>query len=71
MLFSFGQYEGACPSSALDRDAGDDSSNDGDDEEDLEEESDGTETQEKGVVRDNSIAWKFENQVIKHLKCCL
>ena len=50
----FGWYEGASPSSAPDRDAGDDSSDDGDDEEVFEEnpkeESDGTETQEKGVV---------------------
>ena len=52
----FGRYEGAGPSSAPDKDAGDDSSDDGDNEddpeEDPEEESDGTETQDKGVVRE-------------------
>ena len=46
----FGRYKGAGPSSAPNRDIGDDSSDDGDDEEDPEKESDGTETQEKGVV---------------------
>ena len=55
----FGQYEGAGPSNAPGRDARDDSSDssdDGNDEEDPmedpEEESDGTETQEQGVVRE-------------------
>ena len=61
----FGQYEGADPSSAPDRDTGDDSSDDGDDEEDpkedLEEESDGTETQEKRVVHEGQIALKAKN----------
>ena len=67
----FGRYEGVGPSSALDRNAGDDSSDDSDDEEDLEEESDGTETQEKGVVREGYIAWKAKNQAIKCLTSSL
>ena len=48
----FGRYEGAGPSSALDRDARDDSSDDGDDEEDPKEELDGTEIEVKGVVHE-------------------
>ena len=49
----FGRYDGAGPSSAPDRDAGDDSKDDDDEEEeDPEEESDETKTQEKGVARE-------------------
>ena len=52
----FGRCKGGGPSNALGRDARDDRSDDSDDEEDLEEDpeeqADGTETQEKGVVRE-------------------
>ena len=52
----FRRYDGTGPSSVPDRDARDDSSDDGNDEEDpeddLEKESNRTETQEKGVVRE-------------------
>ena len=51
----FGRYEGVGPSNSPDRYARGDSSDGDDDEdpkEDPEEESDGTETQEKGVVRE-------------------
>ena len=47
----FGRYEGVGPPNAPNRDAGANSSN-GDDKEDPEEESDGTETQENGAVRE-------------------
>ena len=50
-----GRYESGGPSNAPGKDAGGDSNDDGDDEEDPEEdheeEIDGTETQDKGVVR--------------------
>ena len=68
-----GRYESACPSNAPGKVAGGDSSDDGDDEEYLEEdpkgEIDRTETQEKGVVREGQIAWIIENQAIKCLDC--
>ena len=56
-----GRYEGTDPSNALARDARDDSSDDGVHEEDPEadpqEQIDGTETPEKGVVCKDQIAW--------------
>ena len=48
----FGRYKGAGPSSAPGRYAGNDSDNSSDDKEDPKKESDGTETQEKGVVHE-------------------
>ena len=47
----FGRYESIGPSNVPGRDIGDDSSGDGDNKEDLEEKSNGTEAQEKGFVR--------------------
>ena len=51
-----GLYEGVSPSNTPSRDVGDDSSDDGYDEEDHKEQTDGTKTLEKGVVRKGKIA---------------